>query len=256
MIDEIKRKLYSEKYYTHPHPKLKSKRQQNILRCFAADFTATQTASIVDRDVRTINPIYQWLRGVIANHHSEFLRFQEYDINYELVLLLSQSAMVTMYWYDTDQASMWDNHTLLLRGNETDQQASIAELLRRTFADEQQFALYEQHINQNRDWLMQHFISHRMKRLRTRMADNNAHVMENIYRFLIAAHVLWHNGMDTGIEKAIKGRHIGSGETLEKAGVLHIDRLFEQCAFQVHAEVKASIIFSDLMHWLHQNPHA
>jgi len=252
---KYKKTHHDYELYSISHPRIKTRVQQHIIRCFARDLTATETAKIVGKDVRTINPIYQWLRGIISSHYRDFLRFQRYDMDYELMLFLSQSAMMTMY-FNTDHRVEWDKHTVLLRSHSDLKERSITEMLQYTLNNKKQTECYQSHLAQNRDWLMDRYIRHRMKKLRSRLFDNEHHVMENIYRFLTTIHVLWHKGIGEEMVQEIKGRHIGFGDNLEKAGVLHIDSMFEKYAFDFHRKIKADMIFSDLMTFLDDYPNA
>lgn len=256
----MKRKLSTDRFhqecYKIAHPRAKTKLQQDIIRCFARDFTATETAKIIRRDIRTINPFYRWLRGIIAQHYQEFLRFREHDMDYDLMLLLSHTAMMTMYWFNTDHAVVWDTHTVLLTGEAEQQNKTTAELMRHTLDDVQRRADYHRHVERNHIFLSDTFIRYRMTRLRTPMLHNKAHASETLYRFMVTAHVLRHCGVAGELLTDIKGRHIGTEGNLQKAGVLHIDRLFEKYFIHAHAEMKAHIIFSDLLDWLHHHPDA
>lgn len=256
MKRKFKQSPFREKHYKISHPNVRTKLQQDILRCFARDLPATETAKLINRDIRTINPFYRWLRKIVAKHHIEFLRFREHDMDYDLMLFLSHSAMITMYWLNTDQASPWDKHTLLLRGEEQFQGQSTAELMRYTLEDEARRRTYVQHSEQNYHWLTDRFMAYRMKKLRTPMCNNPDHAQETLYRFMINIHVLLNQGIAGDLAKDIKGRFIGEEGNLEKAGVLHIDELFEKHFIHAHQELKANIIFSDLMDWLHHHPEA
>lgn len=254
MTLKLKLRPFDNIHYKIAHPRLKSRVQQDMLRCFARDLPAIKTATIINRDIRTINPFYQWIRGIIAKHHTEFLRFREHDIDYDVMLFLSHSAMITMYWLNTDHVQEWDRHTMLLRADETLQAKSTAELMRDTLKDDTSRHDYLRHSKQNYHWLADKFMQHRIKKLRTPMCNDPLHAQETLYRLMITMHVLLHQGLADDIADNIKGRFIGEAGDLEKAGVLHIDTLFEEHFIQAHQQLKANIIFSDLMDWLHHHP--
>ena len=247
---------FDEIHYDIAHPKLKTRLQQDMLRCFARDLTATETATIINRDIRTINPFYQWIRGIIAQHYTEFLRFREHDMDYDMMLFLSHIAMMTMYWLNMDEVTEWDKHTVLLRADEELQHKSTAELMRYTLEDETRCRDYLRHSEQNYHWLADRFMRYRMKKLRTPMCNHTLHASETLYRLMIAIHVLLHQGVADDLTRDIKGRFIGEADNLQKAGVLHIDELFEKHFVHAHQQLKANIIFSDLMDWLHHHPEA
>ncbi len=177
-------------------------------------------------------------------------------MDYDLMLFLSHTAMMTMYWFNTDHTMVWDKYTALLTGEAEQQNQTTAELMRYTLEDVQRQKIYYRHIEQNHIYLSDTFIRYRMKQLRTPMLRNKPHALETLYRFMVTAHVLRHCGGAGELLEDIKGRHIGTEGDLRKAGVLHIDRLFEKYFIHTHAEIKANIIFSDLMDWLNRHPEA
>lgn len=256
MVRKNKLGKISEKHYTVVHKRIKSVVQQEILRCFARDFSATETAKHVNIDVRTINPFYQWLRGIIAKHYTDFLRFRMHDIDLDLMVFLSHTAMTTMYWLNLDEAEQWDSHTLLLSGKAEYQEQSTDELMSYTFADESRKKRYSSHYQRNAYWLNDKFLQHRSKKLRTSMLDDPLHASETIYRFLITVHVLRHSELDSNIAKHVKGRFIGEAEDLQKVGVLNVDDMFEKYFVRQHLETISSIIFTDLIDWLTHHPDA
>ena len=247
MSNRISLRQFHQKRYKIAHPRARTKLQQDMIRCFARDLTATQTASLIKRDLRTINPYFQWLRQIVAKHYQEFLRFREHDMDYDLMLFLSHTAMISMYWLDTDHSHVWDRHTVLLRGDEVMQQQSNAELMRYTLADETRRADYLRHTEQNYHWLSDQFMQRRMHKLRTPMLNHQEHASETLYRLMITLHVLLHEGLAGEISDDIKGRFIGEDGDLEKAGVVYMDELFDKHIIHAHAELKANIIFSDLI---------
>lgn len=52
------------RYYRHS--RISEKKFRQLLRCFAMDFTATDTATLTDISVRSVNSIYLKLRRCIA----------------------------------------------------------------------------------------------------------------------------------------------------------------------------------------------
>jgi hypothetical protein len=144
----------------------------------------------------------------------------------------------------------------LLTGEKERQNQTTAELMRHTLKDPQRRADYHRHVEQNHIYLSDKFIRYRMKQLRTPMLHDKAHAVETLYRFMVTAHVLKHCGVAGELLTDIKGRHIGTEGNLQKAGVLHIDRMFEKYFIHAHAEMKANIIFTDLMDWLHHHTNA
>ena len=253
---KFKLRPFDEAYHDIAHPKLKTRAQQDMLRCFARDLTATETATIINRDIRTINPFYQWIRSIIAQHYTEFLRFREHDMDHDVMLFLSHSAMMTMCWLNADHVQEWDRHTTLLRADEALQAKSTAELMSYTLEDDTRRRDYLHHSERNYHWLADRFIQYRMKKLRTPMCNNPLHASETLYRLMIAMHVLLHQGIADDLTRDIKGRFIGEADNLQKAGVLHIDELFEKHFIEAHKELRVNIIFSDLIDWLHHHPEA
>lgn len=253
-----KKKLrhFTGNHYKIEHPKLKTIHQQDILRCFSYDYTASKASELVGMDITTINRYYSWLREIIAENYQHFMRFQQYDINYELTLFLSHSAMATMFWLDIDNIEQWDSHTVLLQGEKSYQQKSTSELMKLKLDDAGQQKRYQEHIDRNYVWLTESFINHRIKHLRTALHDNPEHASETIYRFLIASHVLLRKNIDEDIASEVKGRFIGEDDTLKKVGTLNIDKVFEELFFKRYNTTISGIIFSDLIDWCMKNPDA
>jgi len=249
------KKGFNRKIIRSQHPKMQMKVNQDIVRCFARDLTATKAAKIVGRDVRTINPFYQWLRMIVSANYRHFLRFQEHDIDAELGIFLAHSAMMTMYWLNTDNSRLWNKYTTFNRGVEGLADLSTRELLEYTNKDVEKKKICLRHMEQNNEWLTEKFIEYRMKKFRTGMRSDEQHSMETIYRFLITIHVLLGLGIDGDFIEDVTGRYIfGENDETEKVGVMQIDRIFEKYMINLHSETKAGIIFSDLMNWLDSHP--
>ena len=191
----------------------------------------------------------------MSANYRHFLRFQEHDIDAELGIFLVHSAMMSMYWLDTDNSKLWNKYTTFNRGDEGLADLSTRELLEYTNKDVEKKKICLRHMEQNNEWLTEKFIEYRMKKFRTGMRSDERHSMETIYRFLITIHVLLGLGIDGDFIEDVTGRYIfGENDETEKVGVMQIDRMFEKYMINLHSETKANIIFSDLMSWLDSHP--